>query len=247
MNQGYKVAFLSAAVGIVAICTPGVLWAQNCGDLPSRVKVGQYRLAVKLSGRWEFFAPNPTEPAHVISAAGAQSLCLAWEAPPYPHTRKQIVYASTQYRKDQPIWLWRNSALQIPIIGVRLGDWNRTPDSSERAPDETFVTFHRSLPEDADSASSPWKDLVNWHNTSVWLANQRSYDLVSAALKDAAGSLPYGTERLLALKAARPLTSWVAFTTYTPKPQDRLRVAVAFSGDLDNQGPRVYRYIFKVQ
>lgn len=241
----YKSAFLSVAALIAAICSSGVLWAQNCGDLPSRDKVSQHRIVVKLSGEWEFFAPNPTEPAHVISGAGAQNLCLAWEAPPYPHNQKQIVYASTQYREDQPIWLWRNSAFQIPIISTLLGDWNRTPDSSGRDPVELFTTFHRSLPSDVDEA--PWRDLTAWHDTSAWLPNQRSYDVVSAALGDAPGSLPYGTERLLALAAARPLSSWIPFTTHTPTPNGRLRVAVAFSGDLDERGPRVYRYTFEVR
>ena len=146
----YKSAFLSVAALIVAISSSGVLWAQNCSDLPSRAKVSHQRIAVKLSGKWEFFAPNPTGPAHVISVAGAQNLCLAWEAPPYPHNKKQIVYASTQYREDQPIWLWRNSALQIPFIGTLMGNWNRMPDSSGHEPVEVFTKFHSSLPSDLD-------------------------------------------------------------------------------------------------
>ena len=245
VKQRYKSAFLSVAAVIAAISNQGVLWAQNCGDLPSRADVSQQKLAVKLSGNWKFFAPNPTGPAHLISVAGAQTLCLAWEAPPYPRNQKQIVYASTQYRGDQPIWLWRNSAFQIPIIGALIGDWNRTPDSSGRDPRETFTTFHRSLPGDVGAA--PWRILADWHDTSAWLPNQSSYDVVSAALRDAPDSLPCGTERLLALAAARPLSSWVPFTTRTPTPQDRLHVVVAFSGDLDSLGLGVYLYTLDVQ
>ena len=155
----YKSAFLSVAAVIAATCSPGVLWAQNCGDLPSRGEVSQQRIAIKLSGMWEFFASNPTGPAHVISVAGTQNLCLAWEAPPYPHNQKQIVYASTQYREDQPIWLWRNNAFQIPIFNVLMGNWSRTPDYSGRDPVETYITFHRSLPGDVDVA--PWRDLAS--------------------------------------------------------------------------------------
>ena len=241
----YSSAFLFVAVVIASICSPGVLSAQNCENLPSRGEVSQQRLAVKLSGRWELFASNPSGPAHVISVAGTQNLCLAWEAPPYPRNRRQIVYVSTQYREDQPIWLWRNNAFQIPIINVRMGDWNRTPDSSGRDPVETFTTFHRSLPGDVGLA--PWRDLAAWHDTSAWFPNQSSYDLVSTALGDAANTLPYGTERLLALRARRPLSSWVPFTTYAPTPQVRLLVAVAFSGDVDERGPRLYHYTFEVR
>ena len=244
-KQRHKSAFLPVAAVIAAICNQGVLWAQDCGDLPSRAPFSQQRLAVKLSGNWEFFAPNPTGPAHLISLAGAQALCLAWEAPPYPGIQKQIVYTSTQYREDQPIWLWRNSAFQIPIISTLMGDWNRTPDSSGRDPVETFTTFHRSLPADVDVA--PWRVLADWHDTSAWIPNQSSYDLVSAALIEAADRLVYGTERLLALAAARPLSSWVPFTTRVPTPQDRLRVVVAFSGDLDSLGLGVYLYTLEVR
>lgn len=245
VSKRYKWALLSLVALIAVICRSGVLWAQTCGQLPPRADFSQQRLAVKLSGNWEFFSPNPAGPAYLISVSGAQTLCLAWEAPPYPRKRKQIVYTSTQYRKNQPIWLWRNSALQIPIIGTLVGNWNRTPDSLGRDPVETFTTFHRGLPGKVDI--TPWKVLADWHDTSAWMPNQSSYKVVSAALRNMGDTLPYGTERLLTLKAARPLSSWVPFTTYTPSPQDQLLVAVTFSGDLDSRGPRVYRYTFEVR
>ena len=176
-------------------------------------------------------------PAHVISVAGTQTCALAWEAPPYPRNRRQIVYVSTQYREDQPIWLWRNNAFQIPIINVRMGDWNRTPDSSGRDPVETFTTFHRSLPGDVGVA--PWRDLAACHDTSAWFSKPKQLRLgIHSAGRTAANTRPYGTERLLALRARRPLSSWVPFTTYAPTPQVRLLVAVAFSGDVDERGPR---------
>ena len=59
--------------------------------------------------------------------------------------------------------------------------------------------------------------------------------------------LPYGTERLLVLAARRPFTSWVSFTSYVPPGEDPLRIAVAYSGDLDSRGPRVYRYVFEAK
>lgn len=51
----------------------------------------------------------------------------------------------------------------------------------------------------------------------------------------------------MVLQAKRPVSSWVRFGTYTPKPQDQLRVAVAFSGDLDHHGPRVYLYTLEIR
>ena len=246
LNQRYKSALLSIVAVIAATCSSEALWAQNCGDLPPQSRVGQQRLAVKLSGSWKIFTPNSTEPAYVISIARAQKLCLAWEAPPYPYFKRQIVYASTQYREDQPIWLWRNNALSLPIIDVLLGNWSKKPDSSGRDPVEAFTAFHRSLPKNL--AVAPWKDLKKWHDTSAWFPNQESYAVVSTALEDTMGSLPQGTERLLLLKANRSLTSWILFTTHVlPSRQDHLLVAVAFSGDLDEEGPRVYRYTFEVR
>ena len=75
----------------------------------------------------------------------------------------------------------------------------------------SFREFHRSFPIDPDVA--PWSDLTDWHDTSAWLANHRSYELVSGAAADLT-LLPYGKERLLVLAGQRPLTSWVPFTTY---------------------------------
>ena len=166
MSQLAKSTVLSVAAVTIATGATAVLLAQNCGDLPPRAESGQHRLAVRLSGTWEFFAPDRPGTMASISVAGAQTLCLAWEAPRYPGRRKQIVYVSTRYRDDQPIWLWRSSAFQIPIIANLLGDWNRTLDALGHDPDETFTKFHRSLPENANVA--PWRSLVAWHETSVW-------------------------------------------------------------------------------
>ena len=75
--------------------------------------------------------------------------------------------------------------------------------------------FTMNLPK--NSGVTPWSALVAWHDTSAWFANQRSYDLVAAALGDSRDRLPYGTERLMVLKGSRPLSSWVQFTTYAPE------------------------------
>lgn len=158
MGRTAKAALLSVAAMTIAVGSAGVLSAQNCGDLPPRAQASEHRLAVKLSGTWEFFTPDGSGPVRSISAAGAQTLCLAWEAPPYPGRRKQIVYISTRYRENQPIWLWRSSAFQIPLISQLLGDWNRTLDASGHDPQEAFTSFHRTLPENANLA--PWTALV---------------------------------------------------------------------------------------
>ena len=170
---------------------------------------------------------------------------MAWEAPPYQRNSRQIVYASTRYRDDQPLWLSRNAAAAgIPFVGKLLGDWSRTPDDSGIDPDEAFTRFHRDRSVDANAV--PWTNLIDWHDTSAWLANRSSYELVSSALTEAT-LLPNGTERLLLLAARRPLTSWVSLTTRTPSGSDTLRVAVAYSGDLDTLGPGVYHYAFEVR
>lgn len=204
---------------------------------------GQGRLAVRIDAGWQFFPPNDGGPAHVLQISGLEDLCLAWEAPPYERTSRQIVYASTQYRDDQPLWLFRNSAVaEVPVVRRLFGDWSRTPDASGTDPDDAFREFHGSLP--ADPSIAPWNDLADWHDTSAWRTNRSSYELASGATADLL-LLPYGTERLLVLAAQRPLTSWVAFTTYAPSGQEQLRVAVSYSGDLDSRGPRVYRYRFE--
>ena len=223
-----------------AYAQPGCDTAQ----LP-REASGENRLAVRLPEGWRYFTTNDEESAHLIQNGGRQELCLAWEAPPYPQSNRQVVYASTRYREDQPLWLFRNGSIaRVPFFGRLLGDWSRVPDSSGVDVDDGFRVFHQERA--GDDSSTMWNNLATWHDTSIWFSNSSSYELVSAAT---AGLelLPYGTERLLVLAARRPLTSWVAFTSYAPSSGERLDVAVSYSGDLDRLGPRVYRYAFNLE
>ena len=240
------VSFCSIVAVLTALTTPQQALSQpdcNVDQLPRDV-AGQNRLAVRIDRDWKFFAPADGGPAHVLDAGGLQTLCLAWEAPPYQRRNRQIVYASTQYRPDQPLWLFRNSAAAgIPLVGRLFSNWSRKPDTSGADPNNAFRNFHRSRPD--NTAAVPWNKLADWHDTSAWIANRRSYDLVSAT----AGLtlLPYGTERLLVLAAQRPLTSWVSFVTLSPSGQSQLRVAVSYSGDLEDIEPRVHKYVFEVR
>ena len=240
----FALAFLTA---LTAIATPMPLLAQSdCHvDELSRDDGGQRRLAVKIDTGWQFFKPNDDALTHAIEVGGLQELCMAWEAPPYEGGRRQIVYVSTQYRDDQPIWLVRhNQAAGIPFLGRLLGDWGRQADASGANPDQAFKEFHHRLPPDPGAA--PWNNLTDWHNTSAWLTNRQSYEVVRVVI-DLAG-FPFGTERLLMLRGGRSFTSWIPFTTHAPSGRDKLRVAVSYSGDLDvdGSGPRVYQYVFEV-
>ena len=234
---------------LVSVATPTLTLAQSSCDVDqlSREETGSYRLAILVNGNWQFFDSNDREPEHILhlQKAANQNLCIAWEAPPYKGIKRQIVYASTQYQDDQPLWLIRNNVVaQVPIVGRLLGDWSRAPGTNGKDPDELFRKFHSSPPENFSGA--PWISLAHWHDTSVWLTNKPSYELVSVTTVNST-FLPYGTERLLVLASGRPLTSWVPFTSHPPSPKDRLRVAVSYSGNLDVLGPKVYRYEFVVK
>ncbi len=234
-----------AVLAVLATSMPALAQSDCEVDQLPRETGGQDRLAVRIDADWRFFPPNDDAAAHVLQAGQLREVCLAWEAPPYERSDRQIVYVSTQYRDNQPLWLFRNSAVaEVPVISRLFGDWSRTPDASGADPDNAFKEFHRSLPIDPNSA--PWNNLADWHDTSAWRANHSSYDLVSGAAADLT-VLPYGTERLLVLAARRPFTSWVSFTSYVPSGEDPLRIAVSYSGDLDSRGPRVYRYVFEAK
>ena len=236
----FALAFLTA----VAIPMP-LLAQSDChvDELSRDDDGGQRRLAVRIDTGWQFFRPSDDALTHAIEVGGLQELCMAWEAPPYDGRRRQVVYISTQYRDDQPIWLIRrNQVAGIPFIGRLLGDWSRVADASGTDPDQAFREFHH-LSGDPDAAR--WENLIDWHNTSGWLPNQASYELVRVAIDLA--DLPYGTERLLTLRGRRSFTSWIPFMTYAPSKQDKLRVAVSYSGDLEGLGPRVDQYVFEVR
>ena len=229
------------------LAAPSLLLAQpacNVDSLP-REAIGQGRLAVRIEGEWKQFTQHEDGPAHILEIGGLLHLCIAWEAPPYDGVHRQIVYASTKYSDEQPLWLFRNSAGDgIPFVGRLLGDWNRTPDASGVNPDSAFREFHRRLPENL--SNTPWNSLADWHDTSAWFPNVRSYNLVVGAIR-ALPLLPYGSERLLRLASNRQLTSWVPFTTRAPSAQNELRVAISYTGELDRLGPYVYQYVFQVR
>lgn len=241
------IEFSLAFAAIAALNFPTSAMAQSrcdADELPREMS-GEYRLAVRLPEGWQYFSTSDAESAHPIQPGERQELCLAWEAPPYPRSNRQVVYVSTRYSEDQPLWLFRNaSAAGVPFVGRLLGDWSRVPDASGVDVDDGFRVFHRGRA--ADASSTMWNNLAAWHDTSVWFSNSSSYELVSAAAASLE-LLPHGTERLLVLAARRPLASWVTFTSYAPSAGDRLDVAVSYSGDLDRLGPRVYRYLFDVE
>ena len=243
LSVEFSLAF--AAMAALNLPTSAIAQSGCHADRLPREMSGEYRLAVRLPEGWQYYAASDGESVHFIESGERQELCLAWEAPPYQRSNRQVVYVSTRYREDQPLWLFRNaSAAGVPFIGRLLGDWSRVPDASGVDVADGFRVFHQDRA--VDASSTMWDNLAAWHDTSVWFSNSSSYELVSAA---AASSelLPYGTERLLVLAAQRPLTSWVTFTSYAPSTGDRLDVAVSYSGDLDRLGPRVYRYVFDVE
>ena len=89
-----------------ATATPALAQSDCDVDGLPRETGGQTRLAVRIDKGWQFFPPNDDGPPYVLQTGGLQDLCLAWEAPPYQRSNQQIVYASTQYRDDQPLWLF---------------------------------------------------------------------------------------------------------------------------------------------
>ena len=221
-------------------------FVQDCKeyvDELTRNSQGKNQLAVKTNEGWQFFPPNDSASPHDLAINGRQRLCLAWEAPPHSGSNVQIVYASTQYRDDQPVLLFRRSwADRIPVINRLVGEFERQPGPSGYDPDDAFRWFHMN-PSYVQRNSVPWSDLYAWHVwTWFWRANQTSYDFASSAVHDVT-RLPLGTERLLRLVPNRELASWVAITTRV-HPSQTLRVAVSYSGDME---PLVYQYEFKAR
>lgn len=234
--------------------SPPILAQSVCATIshfPTRGEADQRRLAVWIDDDWRYFDPNGNAPAHTLESEGLnEGLCLLWEAPPYRRHNRQIVYASTRYKDGQRLSLFRNSAVQgVPLLWRLFDDWDRDSVVAEA---DTFREFHRkpfvSMPDAGRNDRTPdaiRNELTLWHDTSLWLANRGSYELVSAAVADTA-SLPYGAERLLVLQASRPQTSWVRFETHAPSAGGELIVGVAYSGDLERLGLRIYRYTFEV-
>ena len=195
---------VSLIIAALTIPTP-ILAEANCSidELPRESKGNKRRLAVRTTDGWQYFTQNDSETAHDVKIGTLELVCLAWEAPPYPGSRAQIVYASTQHRKDQPLWLFRNSAVAlVPLIKSLIGNWKRMADRSGNDPDQVFKAFHENRSDDRISE----RRIAEWHDTSLWGANADSFELVSTAVADL-NALPLGTERLLRLVPKRPLSS----------------------------------------
>ena len=209
-----------------AICSVNGLPREGSGD---------YRLAVKLDDGWTYVMPQ-TQEILDIRRREHNRLCLAWEAPPYTGTERQIVYISSRYMHEQPVRLWRNHSVD-PIIKTPFR--GRLP---RRSAEELFQDFHNTA-EPEEIRGGQWSVLEDWHNTHLWLANLTSFELVSTAV-DVLDKLPRGTERLLRLRSRRPLPSWVPFTTLPPDPDTELHIAVLYSGDVRREPELpVYWYV----
>ena len=244
---------VAVATALAGPTSPRTWFDCNADQLP-REAAGGRRLAASVDGDWRFFLPNYGAAAHILDTGGQPVLCLAWEAPPYPGDDRQIVYANTRYRDDQPLWLFRNgvgaaprfasAGAAIPFVGTMFGNWSGRTTHQAPIPTSASGSFTAVAP--SEPAVEPRNELGDWHDASGWLADRRSYDLVKATT----GLVPLprgGTHRLLVLAPARPLTSWIRFETRAPSERDELRVAISYSSDLEKLGPRVHQYVFRVR
>ena len=135
-----------AVLAVLATSTPALAQSDCEVDQLPRETGSQDRLAGRIDADWRFFPPNDDAAAHVLQAGQLREVCLAWEAPPYERSDRQIVYVSTQYRDNQPLWLFRNSAVaEMPVISRLFGDWSRTPDASGADPDNAFKELVRCV------------------------------------------------------------------------------------------------------
>ncbi len=124
MAERFTTIIALAATALTALSVPAMAVAQSAcnADGLRREDVGQGRLAVSVDGQWRLFAEYEEGPPPVLEIGGLQEVCVAWEAPPYRGANRQIVYASTRYRDEQPLWLFRNNAgAGIPFVGNLLG------------------------------------------------------------------------------------------------------------------------------
>ena len=236
------VGALTAMFLPVSILAQDAQHASTCNEMADCAKTvkcglartvrGGGRLAVKIGDEWAYLR-RQDDPL-VIRAAGVDDLCMAWEAPRSGGSN-QIVYAGTKFSRDQQILLYRNGAAPIKFFRRFFGDWSSTLGNDR----ERFRNFHKESPKDREE----WSLLRDWHDTSAWLPDRGSFELVKRAVADKRASVPYGTERLLLVQPNRPLSSWIPIETKPPSNGERLHVAISYSGDSD---PFVYRYTLSV-
>ena len=213
-------------------------------ELPAREAAKERQLAVWDGSEWQFVDESKVGGLpHPLGQRNTE-ICLAWGAPPYRESARQIVYVSTRFATDQSLSLFRNSSLAGLPFFQRFGrDWE--PSSLGGADHNAFRNFHDGEGRPGGTISARY--FTRWHDTAAWRANDPSYNFVSAAV-GRLDALPHGAERLLTLAANRPFMSWVPFGTHPPRGEDELRIAVVYSGDLGlGSGVRVHEYNFAVR
>ena len=238
-----KSSWAAAIMAALALVGPAPAIAQSiCTgvELPAREAGKERHLAFWYGSEWQFVDEGF---AHPLGQRNTE-ICLAWGAPPYRASARQIVYVSTRFATDQSLSLFRNSALAgLPFFQRFASDWE--PSSIGGADHNAFRNFHDGRGRPGGTISARY--LTRWHDTAAWRANDSSYNFVSAAV-GRSGALPHGAERLLTLAAKRPFVSWVPFGTHPPRDDGELRIAVVYSGDLGTgSGVRVHEYSFVVR
>ena len=239
-SSGRPSTMLGLALGIalsVVLADPVPALAQSeCSAAGlSRFGSNEQRLAVRVADGdgWEYYLPQKSgDPAHRLSAArlkvdSRRRLCMAWEAP--SALTRQVVYVSTRFADDQALSLFRRGV----FFSGDLRDGARRGTAVELAGD--FQQYH--LDRSVITHSSLHADLDGWHDSNA------SYGLVSGAA--GYSDLPSGSERLLTLLPLRPLKSWVWFTSR--QPVDTLRVVIAYSGEVGDDGVYPYEYAFRIE
>ena len=206
-----------------------------------------FHLAVAQKGGWLICPSNdPTTLAYEVDLSGPQR--LRWAVP--ASDTRNVVYASTVVKPNQPLSLYRNSALGIFIsLAQYLYPVEDTVQEIEMLGSDLkkgFVKYHLEPEKHTSPTQLFAKSLAQWHDTGLWRTERPSREVVRRALEDVDKQLLVsgrGAERLLRIKGGREDTSWIEFRSQRPRPRrpdNRRLLAVTLSYD----GEEPYEFSF---
>jgi len=217
----------------------------------SRVKLNNEDLhnglAIKVGSGYLVYHPNDSTSPHKINLPASyqseRKLNMEWCAPPYSAWSSQVLYVHTKYGEEQPISLFRNSAVPIfhvlPIIG---GDWHA--DEPQKGLGADFCEYHTSDIDSPRIQTRLGSRLRHWHDTSFWFSNRSTFETVSSVFASEFVNCEARAERLIRIHGGRDEMSWIPITARY-KTDSILEVRIVYSGDADaGVAPVPLRYYF---
>lgn len=193
---------------------------------PERMAEYTNSIALQVNGSWQYFVPN-TKNAPYPMSRNERGIQFYVGVPEYLDSENQILFVRTAYQYNQPVSLFRNTSFPWFRWG---GNWV----SAGLITKDSYLRFHLSNVNELNAGLQEYKPYFDWHDTSLWSANEQSHNFVSRIAQLLNDRDSVAAERLLKVRGGRPLMSWIPVEANYSRRDEIFSITTSFSGTLDN-------------